>query len=165
MNDLLDAILSHDLASIRSILRSHPELVAVRSHAGDLPIDIAKSSGDSFTYVCLLRANAPSDKPDSNDFAQLLIDYIADLSDLHACAGWLVDIEFMVYASISGDHLRGDDIYGFGKLNQETIADLRYLLNFCHQWPHWDPDENGVRAIPIAQWNTLYRRWRSVQAN
>ena len=86
MGNLLDAILKHETDEIRCLVRNNPSLAAVRSPAGSLPLDVAKSTGNVRSYVALLRENCPSDSNHSVDCAKLLEQYIHTLSDDHACA-------------------------------------------------------------------------------
>ena len=164
MNDLIDAVLKHDLDRVRNFMRVNPELASMRSNSGDLPLDIARSSGNSFIHVSLLRFGAPSDSTEMPDYGQLLIEYIAQLSDSHACAGWLSDIEFMVYATMTSDKMIGDDPHGIGELDDQSLDDLRFLLNRSGKWPNWIDDDGAVRAIAISDWETLYRDWKSENA-
>ena len=161
MNDLIDAVLKHDLRRVRDLAKLNPELAFSRSQAGDLALDIAKSSGNSFTHVSLLRLCAPSDRTEVPHYVELLIDYIAQLSDSHACAGWLSDIEFMVYATMIGDSWNGDDPHGFGDLDDESLDDLRFLLERSGKWPCWIDDDRGVQAITLSDWKSTYRDWHA----
>ncbi len=164
MNDLVDAILDHDLARVRKLMHVNSELASSRSQAGYLPLDIARSSGNAFTHVSLLRLGAPSEALQTPDYVWLLIEYISQLSESRACAGWLSDIEFMVYANVIGDSLNAKDPHGFGELDGETLADLRFLLERSGKWPCWVADECAVRAIPIADWQPLYHNWHDKYA-
>ncbi len=119
MNDLVDAILDHDLDRVRKLMHVNSELASSRSQAGYLPLDIARSSGNAFTHVSLLRLGAPSEALQTPDYVWLLIEYISQLSESRACAGWLSDMEFMVYANVIGDSLNAKDPHGFGELDGE----------------------------------------------
>jgi hypothetical protein len=161
MNDLIDAVLKHDLHRVRDVARLNPELAFSRSLAGDLALDIAKSSGNSFTHVSLLRLGAPSDRTEVPNCVDLLIDYIAQLSYSHACAGWLSEIEFMVYATMIGDSWNGDDPHGLGDLDDESLDDLRFLLERSGKWPCWIDDDRGVQAITLSEWKSIYQDWHA----
>ena len=54
MGNLLDAILKHETDEIRFLVRNNPSLATARSPAGNLPLDVAKSTGNVRSYVCLL---------------------------------------------------------------------------------------------------------------
>ena len=164
MNDLIDAVLKQDLRRVRVVARLNPELAFSRSQSGDLARDIAKLSGNSFIHVSLLRLGAPSDRTELPNYDELLIDYLAQLSDSRACAGWLSNIEFMVYATMIGDRCNGDDAYGLRDLDDDSLDDLRFLLERSGKWPYWIDDDCAVRAIKLSDWRAIYQDWHAKNA-
>jgi hypothetical protein len=156
MGNLLDAILKHETNEIRVLVRNNPSLASERSPAGNLPLDVAKSTGNVISYVALLRENCPSESGDSIDCAKLLEEYIHTLSDDYACASWLSGIEYMVYAAMTGDESPVDDRWNLSKLDSETIGDLQYLLDESGEWPHWNDNTNTVELLSIEAWENKY---------
>ena len=86
-------------------------------------------------------------------------DYLRDLSDSFACAGWLDGIEFVVWCLVTGDHLPVEDTYGFGGLTSDDLADLRFLSDRCQSWPYWDQREQRVCLASLTRWQHIYREW------
>ena len=156
MGNLLDAILKHETDEIRCLVRNNHSLAAVRSPAGSLPLDVAKSTGNVRSYVALLRENCPSDSNHSVDCAKLLEQYIHTLSDDHACASWLSGIEYIVYATMIGDQSPIDDNWNLSELDNETIGDLQFLSDESGKWPHWNDNNNDIELLSIEEWKTKY---------
>ena len=156
MGNLFDAILKHETSQVRALVRANPSLVSVRSPAGDLPLDVAKSTGNIRSYVALLRENCPSDGSHPDDYGELLKKYIRTLSDDHACASWLSGIEFIAYAAMIGDESPVDENWNLSDLDNETIGDLHFLSNESGKWPYWNDDNNAVELLNLEEWITKY---------
>ena len=155
MNELLTAILDQKVAEVRALAASQPALLAERSASGLLPIEVASSSGYVQITVALLRQNAPGSERITH-YTALLIGYLQHLSHTHACAGWLVDIEFMVWCVVVGDTLPIEDAFGFGNLTRDELMDLRFLSERSQAWPYYD---GTAGVVELDDWQKLYRQW------
>ena len=158
MGKLLDAILYHDTSEIRNLVRTNPSLASTRNPAGNLPLDVAKSTGNVISYVALLRENCPSDSDLPVDCGLLLEDYIRTLSDDFFCSGWQDGIEFTVYAIMIGDRSPIYHNTNLSELDNDAIDDLKFLLDESNQWPHWNESIRGVELIGIEKWEAKYKR-------
>jgi hypothetical protein len=160
MNALLTAIFDGNPERVRELAVSHPELLSERSTRGLLPFDFARTAGYVPAAAVLLRVGAPgTDK--FEDHAALLESYIRDLSDSHACAGWLKDIEFLVWCACEGDVLPFDDTNGVLSVPREQLQDIRFLSMRCKAWPYWDAQEGCVCMVSLTRWQHLYSKWRA----
>ena len=158
MNALLTAILDQNADRVRDLAAAQPALLSERSASGSLPFDVAHSSGYIQIAVALLREGAPGSERIS-DFGGLLADYIAHLSHSFACAGWLTDIEFVIWCFVVGDELPIEDAFGFHRVTSDELADLRFLSERCQKWPRWDEREHRVCVVSLTRWQHLYREW------
>lgn len=86
-----------------------------------------------------------------------LSDAISDISEDFWCAGWLIDVEYDLFAMICGDR---DRDYGFGKVSH---AELDHLDELSHQiggWIYWSDADDGETFIPMNEWETMYEKWK-----
>ena len=164
MNALLTAILDQKVERVRELAATQPALLSERSASGELPFEVAHSSGYIQIAVALLRQSAPGSERLSN-YAELLQDYFAHLSHSHACAGWLSDIEFIIWCISVGDALPIEDVYGFRGLTSDELADLQFLSGRCQGWPYWDERKRRVCIASLTRWQYLYREWYEKQSH
>lgn len=156
MNELMSAIYDRRLDEARAASDKHPDWLLQRTPNGEVPFEVAKALSYIDIAVTLLR-RMPQDVP--VDYGNLLDQLMGDLSDHFACAGWLREIEFILWCLVSGDDLPVTDHYGFSKLNQEDLADLRFLSERGHCWPMWVSDRGHVVLVGLTEWTALYRQW------
>ena len=162
VNALLKAIFDQKADRVRELAASQPALLSERSASGSLPFEVARSNGYIQITVALLRLSAPGSER-LRDYGELLNDYFRHLSDSHACAGWLSNIEFIVWCIAVGEALPIEDVYGFLSLPADELADLRFLSERCQGWPHWDEQEERVGIVSLTRWQRLYREWYAKQ--
>ncbi|MDP9310174.1 MAG: hypothetical protein M3R24_04645 [Chloroflexota bacterium] len=155
MSELIDAILKGDERRVRTLAETRPDLLYVRSFTGLFPVALARKAGRASMVVALLRAHAP-DSEDPTNYPSLLIDYLSELSGTLWCAGWLADIEFIMWHSlVTGESPLGDLIEATALA--ETHADLRFLVEQCNGWV-LDHDD-GARVIPLTEWTDHFKAW------
>jgi hypothetical protein len=157
MSPLIAAILDGDILAVRRLCKSNPELIAVPSEAGTLPQRVARDKGRADIQVALIRANA-SRTGGSADYATLLINYIQELSQQHARAGWLDEVEFLIWQLISTDEALRDDPFGFTMLREEEADDLRFLSRRSGGWAIYTNE--GPRFVAMEQWEGIFDEWR-----
>lgn len=163
MNALLTAILDQKVGRVRELAAIQPELLSECSASGSLPFDVADSCGYVQISVALLRQSAPGSERIS-DFGRLLVEYLKHLSHTFTCAGWLSNIEFVIWSFVVGDKLPIEDTFGFQRITRDELADLRFLSEKCQSWPCWDEHEQRVRTVSLTRWQHLYREWYEGQS-
>ena len=161
MSDLTDAILDGDIVRVRVLLRERSELLKARSPTGTLPLDLARRKGISELEAALLVAGAPSDVA-ARSPEDLLVSVLQELSDSHAAAGWLGELEFLVWAGVIGDAAVKDP-YNLSRLPRELASDLQALASKAGGWPAWrEPD--GPALVTMETWLHQYEAWRQERA-
>jgi hypothetical protein len=163
VNALLTAILDRNVDRVREITVSQPALLSERSASGLWPFEVAHSSGYIQIATALLRQIAPGSER-ITEFGALLEDYFAHLSHSHACAGWLSDIEFILWGIVFSDALPIEDAYGFRNLTSDELADLRFLSERSQSWPYWDEREQRACMASLTRFEHLYRVWYERQS-
>jgi hypothetical protein len=148
---------------VRALSFEQPALLSELSASGSLPIEVAHSSGYVQIVVALLRRSAPGSES-ITDYGTLLERYVGHLSHACACAGWLSNIEFLIWCLVVGDEFPIEDTFGFRQLSREELADLQFLSEGSQHWPHWDEREQRVCLIPLTRWQHLYREWYERQS-
>ena len=156
MSALITAILATDIQAIRALATSQPDLLHIPSFDNLLPLQLAYRKGRSDIIVALLRAQAPGiDK--TPDFAQLLIEYIGELSGDIAFAGWLSDIEYDLWHILTTGTPIDDDPYQMSE-QIDVLADLRYLSKQCRGWVRYT--EQGPIYVPLNEWQHHFSVWQ-----
>jgi len=84
--------------------------------------------------------------------AGLLAHVMSDISEDVWCAGWLIDLEYILWDAITRER---PDWCG-----REEIEQLKSLSQRCNGWIGWDK-ERGRRFVRMEDWRGLYARWRS----
>ena len=123
-----------------------------------MPLQLARRKGRADIEVVLLRAGAPG----SEGFARhcdLLVDYLYELCDDLACAGWLQDWEFLLWAAITGEPPMSAGSPFLEAVDEDTKADLRFLASACGGWVCYG--ERGPEFIGKGQWAERYQLWRA----
>jgi hypothetical protein len=128
---------------------------SVRGASGESPAQLALAAGHVGTAVALLRAESLS-VPDDQNPADLLEPLMSELSEAITCAGWLDDLEHVLW-DVANSTERS--ISAFSKLTQTVRADLRWLAEQCHCWVRYGAE--GPESVNIETWRTLHETWRS----
>jgi hypothetical protein len=161
VSDLTDAILDGDIVRARVLIGERPELLKARSATGTLPLDLARRKGIAELEATLLVAGAQGDVP-SRSPEDLLVSVLHELSDAHAAAGWLGELEFLVWAGVIGDDAI-EDPYNLSRLPRELASDLQALARKAGGWPAWrEPD--GAALVTMETWLHQYNAWRQERA-
>jgi hypothetical protein len=99
--------------------------------------------------------------------ARELADDMMALSEHHFDAGWLTDLEFLLWNAITGRPKGGTD-----ELSDERITHLQNLSAACGGWMRWPTAaENDCRPeddklwdpvwCPLADWEQRFAKWRA----
>ncbi len=92
--------------------------------------------------------------PREDAIAKALECYMSEISEDFYCAGWLVDLEFDLWAIVTGDR---SDEFGMGTLGDKRSV-LRELADACGGWiVH---EDGGCAWIVRAEWERRYESWR-----
>lgn len=84
--------------------------------------------------------------------ADLLRKLMSWISEEQWCAGWLHDIEYILWDAVVG---RRKDI-----CNPQEIEQLKYLSDKCGGWIIWDEQAKDERFVPMGEWLRLYEAKR-----
>jgi len=84
--------------------------------------------------------------------AGLLINVMSAISEERWCAGWMQNLEYVLWDAVIG---RREDI-----CSPEEIEQLKYLSEKCGGWIVWDEQAKGERFVPMQDWVRLYEAQR-----
>ena len=83
-----------------------------------------------------------------------LAELMSGISEGHYCAGWLIDLEYILWAMLQG----GNREFGFSPVEQDDIDRMRELSGLVGGWIWWKDGEHPF--IPLAEWETKYAMYR-----
>ena len=83
------------------------------------------------------------------DAATRLCGVMSDLSERCWCAGWMMGLEFALWAFVSGDDAPGP--YGQDAITEDDVTELRDLHARCGGWWRWD-DDHAELFVSTADW-------------
>jgi len=67
---------------------------------------------------------------------------MSDYSEEMWCAGWLIDLEYILWARV----LEGEQ------------ADIKALADAAGGWIVWDDPDEGETFVPMAEWLEIYKK-------
>lgn len=80
--------------------------------------------------------------------AKLLLNYMSDLSEGYWCAGWLMDLEYFLWKSVTSS----DREFGLATLKQREIDELAKLSALAGGWWYWSKEHNLGLFITLDEW-------------
>jgi hypothetical protein len=89
---------------------------------------------------------------EQNITAKLLVKVMSAISEECWCAGWMHNLEYMLWDAVMGRRE--------GICSPEEIGQLKYLSEKCGGWIIWDEQAKVERFIPIQEWLRLYEAKR-----
>jgi hypothetical protein len=84
--------------------------------------------------------------------ADLLVKLMSAISEEYWCAGWMHNLEYMLWDVVGG---KREDL-----CTPEEIEQLKYLSGRCGGWIIWDEQAKGERFVPMQDWLRLYEAKR-----
>jgi len=168
MNDLpslVRAILHTDVPQVRALVQAAPELLQLHTSTGQTPLALAKDKGHKGIETALARQMDVTRCYTEQGLQQLLVDYLAEVSQDCTGAGWMDALEFEVWAVLRQDPADSDTARWWRAcLIPEQLDDLAFLAQATGCWP-MSPDEEaaGVRLVPLPQWEPRYQAWKEAQ--
>lgn len=84
--------------------------------------------------------------------AGLLVKAMSGISEEYWCAGWLHDLEYILWDAVIGRRK--------GPCSTQDLEQLKYLSEKCDGWIIWDEQEKDQRFVPIEEWLRLYEAER-----
>jgi hypothetical protein len=84
--------------------------------------------------------------------AGLLVKLMSAISEEYWCAGWMHNLEYMLWDVVRG---KREDL-----CTPEEIEQLKYLSGKCGGWIIWDEQAKGEKFVPIQDWLRLYEAKR-----
>ncbi len=85
--------------------------------------------------------------------ADLLRKVMSGISEECWCAGWLRNLEYMLWDAVMGKRE--------GICSVEEIEQLKYLSEKCGGWIIWDEQAKDERFVPMQEWLRLYEAERA----
>lgn len=85
------------------------------------------------------------------DIAELLRELMSDISEEYYCAGWLIGLEFSLWAMLQG----GPRDFGMGVVKDSEIADLKRLHEKAGGWWHY---KEQCLFVPTDEWVSIYAK-------
>jgi hypothetical protein len=101
-----------------------------------------------------LPAGAEDLSAEARACAGLLGRFMSDLSEEYWAAGWLHDLEFILWRAVQEDA---------GRFDAASVARLRYLSSKCGGWVVWHESPQYRRWVSLAEWEGRYAEWRGRQ--
>lgn len=96
---------------------------------------------------------------DMTTFQRALADLMSDLSEETYCAGWLVDLEFLLWETVVGRH----DSYGRFPLTEGEIRRLKELSEAGGGWIVFDAATRET-WVPFEEWERRFQEWAGTHA-
>jgi hypothetical protein len=152
---LLRAALSGETEVARAISIHSPAMRSTRGASGESPAQLAIAAGHVGTAVALFRVESQS-LPDDQDAADLLQRLMSEMSEAFACAGWLDDLEHLLWDVVNSTE-KSTSV--FSNLTQTARADLRWLAEQCHCWFRYGAE--GPEPVNVESWRSLHELWRN----
>lgn len=92
------------------------------------------------------------------DYGKLLRDTMSAISEDGYCAGWMMGLEYSLWAILVGDH---SPDYGQVPVTPEEVAMLKGLSEAAGGWLVWDDasETDDAVLIPMAEWEQKYLDW------
>jgi hypothetical protein len=84
--------------------------------------------------------------------ATLLVKVMSGISEERWCAGWMHNLEYMLWDAVTG---RREDI-----CSPKEMEQLKYLSEKSGGWIIWDEQTKGERFVPMQDWLRLYEAQR-----
>jgi hypothetical protein len=84
--------------------------------------------------------------------AGLLVKLMSAISEESWCAGWMHNLEYMLWDVVTGRRE--------GICSPEEIEQLKYLSEKCCGWIIWDEQVKGESFIAMQDWLPLYEAKR-----
>ncbi|QIL78350.1 hypothetical protein [Hymenobacter sp. HDW8] len=166
MNELISAILHTHVGQVRAFVHTKPELLTQLTPNGQLPLELAKAKGHKRIETAIARAMDVKAHYSAAELQQLLVDYIADMSEEYYAAGWYDSIECELWALLMGDDLGGGLQRRWNRLiDPEELADLRFLAEHTQCWAMWnenhhnDPNAEDVLVVALPDWQPMFNAW------
>ncbi|AYA36388.1 hypothetical protein D3Y59_04525 [Hymenobacter oligotrophus] len=168
MKELVNAIINAHLDKVRVLVRTNPELLTQQTPNGYTPVELAKAKGHKKIETAIARATGVPECYTADELRQLLVDYVAWLSEEYYAAGWYDSIEYKLWALVIHDKLECTHQQWWRKrIGTEELADLKFLSERTQAWAMWndehpnDPDAEDVLVVALIDWQPMYNAWRA----
>jgi hypothetical protein len=161
LNRLHQAILDGRADEVRRLAIAEPELLAVPTDVGTLPLALARARGTPIeSVVALIRAEAPGAEA-LTEWADLLKEYMAEVSERYCVAGWMDGLEFALWSQVTGTPppTRSSDDGGVvPALADALLRDLEFLTRRAGGWWCWS-EPAGLSFVTLETWLLRYDAW------
>ncbi|SNC77544.1 hypothetical protein SAMN06265337_4132 [Hymenobacter gelipurpurascens] len=172
MDELIRAIINTHLFQVRALAKTKPKLLKQLTPTGQSPLELAKAKGHKRIETAIARAVDVHAYYSATELQQLLVDYIAEMSEEYYASGWNDSIECELWALLVGDDLEGDLQRRWTRhIDPEELVDLRFLVEHTQSWAMWNdnqqnaPDANKVLILELPDWLPIYTTWLAKHLN
>jgi hypothetical protein len=87
--------------------------------------------------------------------AAILARVMGDLSQDYWCAGWLIDLEYDLWAAVRGEQ---------NPFTTAELAELKYLSHKCGGWIVWHDEKPWRRFVLLPEWERMFESRREQRA-
>lgn len=114
--------------------------------------------------MCSCEARLPEHPDGFRDqaSARRLMHKISSLSEEKYCAGWMHDIEYLLWKEMK-DRTRGSSAPSFYPMEDDDVAELAMLYEQAGGWWRWDDGILDKVFVPALEWETIYAEWEDNQ--
>lgn len=153
---LTEAILKDDARGLQVLAEADPRLLTQRSEGGLFPLDLAWRAGKICCVATLVRLGAPAQQ--GIELREVLEQLMRSISQRHSCAGWLEELEYLLWSALLDDAAIADDTFHFADIDAQTKSDLMFLSEKTGGWIMMFSE-----FVPLVEWNLLYAQWKCDQ--
>lgn len=86
-----------------------------------------------------------------------LLIYMRHLSEENWAAGWLMELEYTLWAWVLRWRSGAEPASDFERANIPDIEVLSWLADQAGRWWHWDEGSKEPKFAPLSEWLEIYR--------
>jgi hypothetical protein len=93
--------------------------------------------------------------------ADILRDWLkremSDISEEHMAAGWLIDLEYMIWQAV----LQHPEPYtfGWGLIELQRIERIKAVSEYLGEWIAWEHG-GDKQPVPLDEWRAMFARYK-----
>lgn len=102
-------------------------------------------------------ASADDDSTTAAEIADRLLNFMGDISEEVYYAGWLIDLEFTLWAI-------AERVAPPGEVGEKQATELRELATKCSGWWRWDEAKGCVVFVGLSEWRRMVDERQAILA-
>ena len=118
-----------------------------------------KALEDNTAEGCLYRKNQIESEKTFEQ--QALKDYMSFISEDLWCAGWLMDLEYILWGLLKNPDMAKD--YYYHTFDKTYVEKLKWHMNKANCWFHWNDIIHKAVPIDIPAFEVLFSKWEAQQ--